>query len=212
MGRASGQRQLWHAHTHRPERYLGTFRTSYSHSYSYLSIGIDYSRSYSWTRALSGDFSYFILILLLIYCSSLMLKLTLFGDLLATLVLGCLCSIVFWYPCSEIFMNLNLPQRSVSWKFKPKISFQIQAHSRQPPSCWVYGQIVWNPFHKSDHLKKVFLLAGHHFNGHLIQHFDRILQSHWKSTNCLLWWKGHRVTECLQMRVLLFVSQDVNNN
>ena len=44
MGRASGQRQLCHAHTHRPERYLGTFRTSYS--YSYLSI-VPHSCSYS---------------------------------------------------------------------------------------------------------------------------------------------------------------------
>ena len=44
MGRASGQRQLCHAHTHGPERYLGTFRTSYS--YSYLSI-VPHSCSYS---------------------------------------------------------------------------------------------------------------------------------------------------------------------
>ena len=39
MGRASGQRQLCHAHTHRPERYLGTFPTeSHTHTITFLLV------------------------------------------------------------------------------------------------------------------------------------------------------------------------------
>ena len=107
MGRASGQRQLCHAHTHRPERYLETFRTeSHTSTLTYLLLLITTHAHTHGPERYLGTFPTPTHTSLLIYGSSLRLS----GDLLATLVLGCLCSIVFSYPCSETLMNLNLPQ------------------------------------------------------------------------------------------------------
>ena len=65
MGRASGQRQLCHAHTHRPERYLGTFRTP---GWQKLCEGTRGLRRKVWTQTkiLSPNIRYFVAILRLV--------------------------------------------------------------------------------------------------------------------------------------------------
>ena len=119
MGRASGQRQLCHAHTHRPERYPGTFRNeSHTHTLTYLLVLTTHAHTHGPERYLGTfrtSYSYSYLSIPHHSCS----YSRYLGTFLPRLYF-CKCSIVFSYPCSEILMNLNLQQCSADESSSPK--------------------------------------------------------------------------------------------
>ena len=125
--RVSGQRQLCHAHTHRPERYLGTFRTSYS--YSYLSIP---HHSCSYSRYL-GTF-----LPRLYFCK-------------CSIVFSYPCSEILM----NLNLQQCRAHESSSPKHNDKFRLTVVNHLHVECMAKLCEPFYKNFFHKSDHLKKV---------------------------------------------------------